>query len=164
MIEEALLQTQTISPCSAIQNPRDYVSVLILNEENAGLVLEKPDRSRWQLVGGELLADAEPMDAIQHFLHEKTGHEAREWFYLGSYQQENEGCLQVGHFFFARGMQRNDIHEIPPAPGAGRWKWVPLAELRRGLLDGRFLNIRYAVNVSLSLLMLPRLCSKNHTV
>lgn len=157
MIEEALLDSHTVSPCVAVEDPYEYVSAFILNEDNAGLVLEKADCSRWRLVGGELLASADPMGAVQHFLRERTGYEAREWFYLGSYQQENERAEQIGHFFFARSLQDSLVKAAPAAPNNWRWKWVPLIELRRGLLDGRFLNISYAVNVSLSLLMLPQL-------
>lgn len=163
MIEEVLLDSHTISPSPAVETPREYVSALILNEDNAGLVLEKTDRSRWQLVGGKLLGVADPMAAAQHFLRERTGFEAQHWFYLGSYQQDTERAEQIGHFFFARDLQKGLIKSIPAAPNNWRWKWASLIELRRGLLDGRFLNIGYAVNVSLSLLMLPQLSGNGHS-
>jgi 8-oxo-dGTP pyrophosphatase MutT (NUDIX family) len=134
---------------------RDYVNALVLNEAGEALVLEGYKhglgRSSWQIMGGYLEEGEEPESAVRRELMEETGYQCDEWQPLGSFVMDANRHVGKGHFFLGRGARRvaapnNDDLEAVAV------RWVPLAELRHALADGRVAIISYATNIALALL------------
>jgi ADP-ribose pyrophosphatase len=110
-------------------------------------------RSSWQVVGGYLEADEEPLLAIQRELLEETGFQAEQWLELGSFVMDANRHVGVGHFFLARNARKvtapdhDDLEKF-------NVRWVSLFELKQALFDGRVGIISYAANIALGLLAL----------
>lgn len=137
---------------------RDYVNALVLNEANEALVLEGYKhglgKSSWQILGGYLEKEEEPMEAVQRELLEETGYKSDQWEHLGSFVVDANRYVGTGHFFLARHAYQatqpnnDDLEQI-------ELKWVTLSELRNALFDGRVAILSYAINIALGLLSLP---------
>jgi len=140
---------------------RDYVNALVLDQEGRVMVLEGYKhglgRSSWQVVGGYLEPDEEPLRAIQRELMEETGYHAEEWSELGSYVVDANRHVGVGTFYLATNARQiaepdhDDLEEFDI-------RWVPLAELKKALFDGRVGILSYATNIAVGLAALD---SKN---
>jgi len=140
---------------------RDYVNALVLDQEGRVMVLEGYKhglgRSSWQVVGGYLEPDEEPLRAIQRELMEETGYHAEEWSELGSYVVDANRHVGVGTFYLATNARQiaepdhDDLEEFDI-------RWVPLTELKKALFDGRVGILSYATNIAVGLAALD---SKN---
>ena len=138
---------------------RDYTNVLVLNEQNEALVMtgykHGIGRSSWQMVGGYLEGDEDPLLGAQRELMEETGFEANNWLHLGSYTIDANRHIGVGHLFLAQKLEQvtspnNDDLE------AYEIEWIPLKVLQYGLWDGRLAGMSYALTVSLGSLALQQ--------
>jgi ADP-ribose pyrophosphatase len=133
---------------------RDYVNALVLDKDGQVMVLEGYKhglgRSSWQVVGGYLEPDEEPLKAIQRELSEETGYHAEEWTELGSYVVDANRHVGVGTFFLAKNARQiaepdhDDLEEF-------EIRWVPLTELKKALFDGRVGILSYAANIAVGL-------------
>ena len=138
---------------------RDYVNVMVLDRDSNVMILEGYKhglgRSNWQVVGGYLEPDEEPLNAIQRELLEETGYSAKDWLELGSYTVDANRHVGQGTFFLARNVSRiaepdhDDLEAFDIL-------WVPLAELKKALFDGRVGILSYAVNIALGLAALDQ--------
>ncbi len=134
---------------------RDFVNVLVLNEQGQALVFEREGRGpnilTWRLVSESLEDDADPLAAVKQALFRQAGLQSNEWRYLGSYTVGSYLPARVGHFFVAQHAQQIALPNIP-----GRARWVTMRDLRYALLDGRLSAISHAMTVSIALLTMLR--------
>lgn len=134
---------------------KDYVNALVLNEAEEALIIEGYKHgtgwSSWQMLGGYMEDDEDPLTAVQRELLEETGYQSDLWTYLGSFVVDPNRHVGVGHFFCAQRAHQvaEPNHEDLEAFVA---RWVALQDLRYALLDGRIAAIGHAMNVSLALL------------
>jgi ADP-ribose pyrophosphatase len=140
-----------------IVHTRDYVNALVFDHSQRIMVLEGYKhglgKSSWQVVGGYLEPDEEPLLAIQRELLEETGFQAGQWHELGSFVMDANRHVGVGHFFLARNARRVTV---PDHDDLEKFtvRWVSLFELKQALFDGRVGIISYAANIALGLLAL----------
>lgn len=136
---------------------RDYVNALVLNADNQALILEGYKhglgKSSWQILGGYLEDQEQPLAAAQRELLEETGYQSNQWQHLGSFVIDANRYVGTGHFFLARHTHlvsqpnNDDLEQV-------ELKWVSLAELQEALFDGRIAIASYAINIALGLLWL----------
>lgn len=146
-----------------IVNCRDYVNVLVINEQGEALILEGykhgVGRSNWQVVGGYLEADENPMEAAKREVLEETGYVSDDWRHLSSFVMDANRRGGMGHFFLALdarpGAEPNhdDLEEFA-------MRWVSVDDLKLALVDGRISVISYAMTVSLGLLSLDKIAKR----
>ncbi len=136
---------------------RDYVNVVVLNDQGETLIQEgyryALGQTTWQIVGGLLEPGEEPLEAAQRELLEETGYVCAEWQMLGHFVADANRHCGAGHFFLAR------RPVLAAAPHSGdleqvTLQWLPLAELRVALFSGRFGVMSHAINAALALLLL----------
>jgi ADP-ribose pyrophosphatase len=135
----------------------DYVNALVLNDAGEAMILEgykhRLGRSSWQVVGGYLEQDEQPVAAIQRELLEETGYTSEDWDHLGSFIVDANRRVGEGHFFLARNAKKvtepnhNDLEYFD-------LRWVSLESLKVALRDGRVGILSYAINISLALNLL----------
>jgi ADP-ribose diphosphatase len=141
-----------------IVDTRDFANVVVLNPAGEMLILEGYrhglGRSSWQVVGGYLEAGEAPLAAIQRELLEETGYRSQEWQLLGSFVVDPNRRGGLGHFYLA---QRAQLVARPTDDDLEGFqvRWVPPAEVKSALQDGRVGLMSNAVNIALALLMLP---------
>lgn len=140
-----------------ILHTRDYANVFVLNEAGEALLMvgykHGIGRVSWQTVGGYLEPGEDPLHAVQRELMEETGYGSEDWQPLGSFVVDANRHTGTGHFFLARrAWQASEAYE-PDTEGA-QVLWVPVAEVRRALQDGRVVGMAYALNIALALLAL----------
>lgn len=143
-----------------IVNAHDYVNVVVFDEQGKALILEGykhgARRSSWQVVGGYLENDEDPLSAAQRELREETGYESEEWRYLGSFIMDANRHVGVGHFFLCLNA-REVTTPHPDDLEDCSIRWVSLKDLQYALVDGRISIISYAMNISLALMALNKL-------
>ncbi len=133
---------------------KDYVNIVVLDDDGQTLVLEGYKhglgRESWQVVGGYLEPGEAPLATAQRELLEETGLASDEWRHLGSFVVDANRGVGTGHFFLARGARSVAAPDNADLE-AYAVRWVPLAELRRALFDGRVAILSYAANIALAL-------------
>lgn len=131
----------------------DYVNALVLNEAGDALILlvPNPDTGHvsWHLINGQIEAGEDPFTAVQRLLQAETGCQTHDWTYLSSYLTDTDHHGHVQHLFCAQKV-KHTAH--PTAHASAAAKWIPLKELRYGLLDGRINNMSHAITISLAFL------------
>lgn len=134
---------------------RDFVNVLVLNEQGNALIFEREERGpsllTWRLISENLDEGSDPLLAVKQALSHQAGLHSDEWRYLGSYTIGSYLPARVGHFFVAQ-----HARQIAPPNMPGRAKWVTMKDLRYALLDGRLSAISHAMTVSIALLTMLR--------
>ncbi len=140
-----------------IVRTRDYVNVMVANEDGQLMVLEGYKhglgRSSWQVVGGYLEPGEEAMAAAQRELLEETGYHSDSWLQLGNFVVDANRFVGQGHFFLAR-HARSVADPDHDDLEAFAIHWVSPAVLQAALFDGRVGVMGYAVNIALGLLAL----------
>jgi ADP-ribose pyrophosphatase len=136
---------------------RDYVNALVLNPQGQCLILEGYKhglgRGSWQVLGGYLEPDEDPLAAVQRELLEETGYACDEWRQLGSFVVDANRYVGTGHFFLAsnaRKVAEPDHDDLE----AFSIRWEHPAEVLGALNDGRVAIMSYATNIALGLLAL----------
>ncbi|MEM7330472.1 MAG: NUDIX domain-containing protein [Chloroflexota bacterium] len=139
--------------------PLEVVNAVVFNDEGQALVIEsdavtKPI-GKWAMVEALITESDDPLTAVQNALLSLTGFQAQRWNYIGTYLKNSEHNEGIGHIFVAQNATKHCEPKKNPKHIAAT-KWVPVEELRYGLLDGRILSTRYALNVALALLTFPQ--------
>lgn len=133
----------------------DYVNALALRNSGEALIVERGDlggMSSWQVVGGFVKSNEDPMTAVQRTLLEETGYRSDDWLYLGSYMMnDSNDHVGVGHFFCAMDAQQSAA-PVTIAGNERKIRWVTQQDLRHALLDGRISVLSYAITISMALL------------
>ena len=131
----------------------DYVNALVLNDAGDALILLMPNPDTghvsWHLINGQIEAEEDPFTAVQRLLHVQTGYQTHDWTYLSSFLMDTDQNGNVQHLFCAQKVKQT-VDLTAHAPAAA--KWIPLKELRYGLLDGRINNMSHAITISLAFL------------
>lgn len=158
-MEKVCLPGNRIIPDWPMVYMREYVNAVVLNKSGQFMILEGykhgPDRFGWQVVGGYVEKDEEPLKAIQRELLEETGYSSEEWEHLGSYVFDANRNGGMGHFFLARNAR---FLTQPQNLDDERFtiKWVSFEEFEESTLSGRFISLTYATNAALGLVALRR--------
>jgi ADP-ribose pyrophosphatase len=138
-----------------IIHTRDYVNVAALNDHDELMVLNGYKhglgRASWQVPGGYLEPDEDPLEAVKRELLEETGYASNDWQALGSFVVDANRRVGVGHFFLARSVQfltpahHDDLEAFEIC-------WIAKDEVSRALSDGRVGIMSHATCISLALL------------
>lgn len=133
----------------------EYVNAVVFNEDGEALIIEfetsKAPMGKWAMLETTITEMDDPLTAVKTALLEKTGYNAKRWHYIGTYLKNGHDMNGAGHVFVAHAAQKQ-AEPICNDKDKFSAKWVPVKELRYGLLDGRILSVRYALNVALALL------------
>lgn len=135
----------------------DYVNVVVLNDQGEALIQAgyryALGGETWQIVGGLLEPDEEPLRAAQRELLEETGYVCADWQFLGRFVVDANRHCGAGHFFLAR---RPTLAALPDSGDLedNTQRWLPLAQVRQALLEGRFGVLSHAANLALALLQI----------
>ncbi len=137
----------------------EFVNAVVLNEQGEALVIERETLGRpagkWGMLEALITEADDPLTAVKDALRSLTGFETHHWNYIGTYMKNSERNEGIGHIFVAQAAKK--CHEPEPyQQNRVSTKWVPFEELRYGLLDGRILSTRYALNVALALLTITQ--------
>ncbi|MDX1686399.1 MAG: NUDIX hydrolase [Candidatus Promineifilaceae bacterium] len=159
-MEEVSLPDGKVISDWPIVDARDYVNAVVFDEQGRALILDGYKhgmrRCGWQVVGGYVETDENPLRAVERELLEETGYKAEEWRYLGSFVVDPNRRVGVGHFFLA--LNARAVSE--PANGdleESTLRLVSFDELRYALVDGRLGVISYALNVMLAFMALEKM-------
>ena len=138
-------------------NQREYVNAVVLDESGNALILEPQTAvekvERWTMIEALISEHDDPLTAVQAALLNLTGYSTKRWSYIGTFLKNNHDFEGACHIFVARSAKKS-ADPVCQANQKLLPRWVPLKELRYGLLDGRIISFRYALNVALALLML----------
>lgn len=96
------------------------------------------DQWGWELPAGGLEEDETPDEGARREAVEETGWQPRSLAHLTSYNPMPGGIDQVFHVFVAHGAEQ--VGEPSDPAESERIEWVPLAELRSALTDGRIVE------------------------
>jgi len=90
----------------------------------------------WQLPAGILEPGEDPLLGAKRELLEETGYEAGQWDAMGSYYDDSNRGMSLGHYFFAADLKRiaepdaGDLDEVRPI-------FLTPAEMRAAIHDGQ---------------------------
>lgn len=156
-VQQVRLPDGRVIPDWHIVHTRDYVNVFVLNEAGQALILvgykHGLGKSSWQVVGGYVEDEEDPLRTAQRELLEETGYASDDWRHLGSFVVDANRHVGKGHFFLARDARpvaRPDHDDLE----GFEVRWVSLEEVGAALRDGRVGIISYGVNIALALLAL----------
>jgi ADP-ribose pyrophosphatase len=156
-LDEIILPDGRRIPDWPIVEIKDYINVMVVNEDGLIMIIEGYKhgigRSSWQVVGGYLEPDEEPLTAAKRELLEETGYQSDDWSFLGSFIVDANRRAGQGSFFLARNARpiappdHDDLETFTI-------RWVSAAEAQAALGDGRVQGASYAIALSLGLLSL----------
>jgi 8-oxo-dGTP pyrophosphatase MutT (NUDIX family) len=116
--------------------------IALLDDERRVLLLRRhrlvQDRSGWELPGGLIDEDEEPVEAVARELEEQAGYRAGRVEHLITFQPM-AGVVDAEHLVFA-GRDPERIGEPTGTNGAGRMNWVPLSTVPRLIAAGEIWN------------------------
>lgn len=143
-----------------IVNAHDYVNTVAFDSAGRALILEGykhgARRTTWQVVGGYLEPDDDPLETAHRELLQSTGCQSDDWRYLGSFITEANRKVAVGHFFLALNVKQV-TRPLPNEMEPPAIRWVSRDELNYALMDGRINIINYAMAISLGLMALHKI-------
>ena len=124
----------------------DGVAALVFDDQNRVLMEREyrypVDEVIWQLPGGLVDPDEEPLPAMQRELAEETGYVAEEWEYLGQFWDNPALSAMKIHLFLARGAHNSAPIRFDEAEFVEiewrEWAWVKEA-VRSGEIKERVL-------------------------
>jgi 8-oxo-dGTP pyrophosphatase MutT (NUDIX family) len=116
--------------------------IALLDDERRVLLLRRhrlvQDRSGWELPGGLIDEDEEPVEAVARELEEQAGYRAGRVEHLITFQPM-AGVVDAEHLVFA-GRDPERISELTGTNGVGRMNWVPLSTVPRLIAAGEIWN------------------------
>lgn len=144
-------------------HPEDGFARILLEHPGAAVVLAVDDQEQalcvWQyrhavgstlvqLPAGLLDVDGEePEQVARRELVEETGWEASSWTHLHSAYSSPGISAEVCHYFLARDVREVGRGDFTPEHEEAEMevRWVPLADLRAAVLDGRIRDSHLAI-------------------
>jgi ADP-ribose pyrophosphatase len=137
-----------------IIDAHDYVMIVAENEAGEILILDGYrhglGRSSWQVVGGHIERDEEPLATAQRELLEEAGYASDNWTSLGSFIVDANRRVSHAHFFLARRaypstkLVSDDLEQ-------SEMKWITASEAKQALHDGRVAISNSALALALAL-------------
>jgi 8-oxo-dGTP pyrophosphatase MutT (NUDIX family) len=130
---------------------RDYVdhpgavAVLAIDDEGRALLIQQyrhPIAMReWELPAGLLdIENEDPLVAAQRELAEEVDLQASDWTELVTFHTSPGGSNEVLRVYLARGLSATPTFEREEEEADIVLRWVPLADIVAGILDGRLKN------------------------
>lgn len=101
-------------------------------------------------MGGHIERDEEPLATAQRELLEEAGYASDSWTSLGSFVVDANRRVSHAHFFLARRAYPS-TKLISDDLEQSEIKWVPLAEAKQALIDGRVAISSSALALALAL-------------
>ena len=134
----------------------EYVNAVVFDVEGNALVFKLENKSprseQWHMIEATVSEIEDPLTAVQNALLQQTGYTTPNWRYIGTFLRGQQGDDGVGHIFVARAAKKNAEPSLD-STDQSHARWIPIEELKHGLLDGRIHSFRYALNAALALLM-----------
>jgi ADP-ribose pyrophosphatase len=153
-MQQLRLPDGTVIDNWAIIDAHDYAMIVAENEAGDILILDGYrhglGRSSWQVVGGHIEHNEEPLATAQRELLEEAGYASNNWTNLGSFIVDANRKVSQAHFFLAR-------HAYPSTKlisddlEQSEIKWVTPAEAKQALIDGRVAISSSALALALAL-------------
>lgn len=136
---------------------REYVNAVVLDVNGNALVFklegESQPAEQWHMIEATINELEDPLTAVKNALLQQTGYSTSNWHYIGTFLRNENQEEGVGHIFVAQAARKSAEPDLLPNDD-GQPRWIPIEELKYGLLDGRIHSFRYALNAALALLML----------
>lgn len=137
-----------------IIDAHDYAMIVAENEAGELLILDGYrhglGRSSWQVVGGHIERDEEPLATAQRELLEEAGYASDTWIDLGSFIVDANRRVSHAHFFLAR-QAYPSTKLISDDLEQSELNWVTAIEAKRALRDGRVAISSSALALALAL-------------
>lgn len=137
-----------------IIDAHDYAMIVAENEAGELLILDGYrhglGRSSWQVVGGHIERDEEPLATAQRELLEEAGYASDNWINLGSFVVDANRRVSHAHFFLAR-QASPSTKLISDDLEQSELYWVTAIEAKRALRDGRVAISSSALALALAL-------------
>jgi len=132
----------------------DYAMIVAENEAGELLILDGYrhglGRSSWQVVGGHIERDEEPLATAQRELLEEAGYASDNWTSLGSFIVDANRRVSHAHFFLAR-CAHPSTKLVSDDLEQSEIRWVSPAEAKQALTDGRVAISSSALALALAL-------------
>lgn len=137
-----------------IIDAHDYAMIVAENEAGEILILDGYrhglGRSSWQVVGGHIEPNEDPLATAQRELLEEAGYASGSWTSLGSFVVDANRRVSHAHFFLARqAYPSNKL--ISDDLEQSELKWVAQSEAKQALIDGRVAISSSALALALAL-------------
>jgi len=137
-----------------IIDAHDYAMIVAENEAGELLILDGYrhglGRSSWQVVGGHIERDEEPLATAQRELLEEAGYASDNWTSLGSFIVDANRRVSHAHFFLAR-CAHPSTKLVSDDLEQSEIRWVSPAEAKQALTDGRVAISSSALALALAL-------------
>ena len=156
-LQQVRLPDQTVIPDWPIVNLRNYINVVVLDEDQNFLIIKGYKhgigRLNWQILGGYIDPGEDALTAAKRELMEETGLESHDWTPLGTFIVDANRRASEGTFFIAKNCKKvaepdyNDLEDYAI-------EWHPKEEVAIALHDGRIAGMSYAAPIAMALLML----------
>jgi ADP-ribose pyrophosphatase len=153
-MQQLQLPDGTIIDDWSVIDAHDYAMIVAENQAGDLLILDGYrhglGRSSWQVVGGHIEPGEEPLAAAQRELLEEAGYASDNWTSLGSFIVDANRRVSHAHFFLARHaypstkLTSDDLEQSEII-------WVPTAEAKQALRDGRVAISSSALALTLAL-------------
>lgn len=153
-MQQLQLPDGTIIDNWSIIDAHDYAMIVAENEAGDLLILDGYrhglGRSSWQVVGGHIEPDEEPLAAAQRELLEEAGYASDNWTSLGSFIVDANRRVSHAHFFLAR-RAHPSTKLVSDDLEQSEMKWITASEAKQALSDGRVAIISSAMALALAL-------------
>ena len=133
----------------------NYINVLAETEDGHYLIFRQGkygyEGDSYAPIGGYVEPGEESLAAAQRELREETGYEAAEWRHLGHYQVDPNRGVAWGDFYLARRARKVTQRNADDLE-AQELLLLDRSELKRALMEGKFIVLAWTAVVALALM------------
>ncbi len=157
-IQQVRLPDNRVIPDWPIVSLRNYINVVALNESGEFLILKSYKHgigySNWQVMGGYMEPDEDPLATAKRELMEETGMVSDEWEFLGEFIVDANRRASEANFFLAKNCRKvaepdnDDLEDYTI-------HWHSRGEVEAALTNGQMCGLSYASAMAFALLRLP---------